>query len=98
MPWLQSNGYSYLRERMAKHREGGGGDILGWKLLGAVSTPNLESFARCLTSQESPLSLFADMAEKGILFSDGMEDDCVVFGAGMEVEIGVVAQQGRLVV
>ena len=23
--------------------------ILGWKLLDAVSTPNLESFARCLT-------------------------------------------------
>ena len=25
------------------------GYILGWKLLDAVSTPNLESFARCLT-------------------------------------------------
>ena len=26
------------------------GRTLGWKLLDAVSTPNLESFARCLTS------------------------------------------------
>jgi len=24
-------------------------DTMGWKLLDAVSTPNLESFARCLT-------------------------------------------------
>lgn len=49
-------------------------------------------------SQEQPLSLFSDMAEKGILFSDGMEDDCVVFGAGMEVKIGIAGQQGKLVI
>lgn len=48
-------------------------------------------------SQGRPLSLFSDMAEKGILFSDGMEDDYVVFSAGMEVKIGVAEQQGRLV-
>lgn len=45
-----------------------------------------------------PLCLRSDMAEKGILFSDGMEDDCLSFTAGMEVRIGIAKQQGRLVV
>lgn len=47
---------------------------------------------------DHPLSLFSDMAEKGILFSDGMEDDCLSFAAGMGVRIGVARQEGRLVV
>ncbi|MET3119949.1 hypothetical protein AAKU64_004197, partial [Undibacterium sp. GrIS 1.8] len=29
------------------------GDTLGWKLLDAVSTPNLVSIARCLTSRST---------------------------------------------
>lgn len=45
-----------------------------------------------------PLSLFSDMAEKGILFSDGMEDDFIAFTAGLEVRIGVAEQQGQLVI
>lgn len=45
-----------------------------------------------------PLSLFSDMAEKGMLFSDGMEDDCVAFTSGMGLRIGVAEQQGQLVV
>lgn len=45
-----------------------------------------------------PLALASDMAENGILFSDGMEEDCIAFTAGMEVRIGVAAQQGQLVV
>lgn len=44
------------------------------------------------------LSLISDMAEKGILFSDGMEDDCLTFSAGMQVNIGVAEQVGKLVV
>lgn len=46
----------------------------------------------------SPLTLFSDMAENGILFSDGMESDCLAFTAGLEVRIAVAPQQGRLVV
>jgi hypothetical protein len=49
-------------------------------------------------SESSSLSLFSDMAEKGILFSDGMEEDCIAFPAGMEVRIGLAEQEGRLVV
>lgn len=49
-------------------------------------------------AETSPLCLRSDMAERGILFSDGMEDDCLSFTAGMEVRIGIAAQQGRLVV
>lgn len=45
-----------------------------------------------------PLALASDMAEKGILFSDGMEEDCIAFTSGMEVRIGVAARQGQLVV
>ncbi|HET8730495.1 MAG TPA: hypothetical protein VFM34_05230 [Moraxellaceae bacterium] len=45
-----------------------------------------------------PLSLFSDMAEKGILFSDGMEDDFVAFSAGLEISIGVAERQGQLVI
>ena len=31
---------------------------MGWKLLDAVSTPNLESFARCLTSRTEQVEDF----------------------------------------
>lgn len=45
-----------------------------------------------------PLSLFSDMAENGIIFSDGMESDCLSFSSGMSLEVRVAARQGRLVV
>jgi hypothetical protein len=38
------------------------------------------------------------MAEKGIMFSDGMEDDCLAFTAGMGVRIGVAEKRGALVI
>lgn len=38
------------------------------------------------------------MAERGFLFSDGMEEDCLAFTAGMQLRIGVAKTQGRLVV
>lgn len=44
------------------------------------------------------LSLISDMADRGILFSDGMEDDCLAFSAGMGLKIGVADQKGSLVI
>jgi hypothetical protein len=43
------------------------GDTLGWKLLDAVSTPNLESIARCLTTQRFPYGIIYEATETEIL-------------------------------
>lgn len=45
-----------------------------------------------------PLHLTSLMAEGGVIFSDGIEADCLEFNAGTRVEITVAARRGRLVV
>lgn len=47
---------------------------------------------------EETLVLRSDMAQDGVLFSDGMLDDAIAFSSGMEVRIRVAGRQGRLVI
>lgn len=44
------------------------------------------------------LALTSQMAEGGVIFSDGIEADYLEFNAGTRVEIAVAARRGRLVV
>ena len=45
-----------------------------------------------------PLTLTAHMADNGVIFSDGMEDDFLAFNAGATATIGLAANKARLVV
>ena len=47
---------------------------------------------------DAPLRVRSRMPEGGIIFSDGMEADCLQFTAGMEATIAPSATRGRLVV
>ncbi len=38
------------------------------------------------------------MPEKGVIFSDGIEDDYIEFNSGTEVTITVAEKQGNLIV
>ena len=49
-------------------------------------------------SAESPLKLLSLMAEKGVIFSDGMEADFLEFNSGMTATVGVADKQGYLVI
>jgi NAD kinase len=46
----------------------------------------------------TPLVLESQMAEGGVIFSDGIEADCVRFDAGTRATIQVAARQGRLAI
>lgn len=46
----------------------------------------------------APLRLVSLMPEGGVIFSDGIENDFLAFGAGTTATIEVAAKQGRLVV
>ena len=48
-------------------------------------------------SEGEPFRVRSKMAEKGVIFSDGMEADAIEFNAGVEVNIGVSERQGCLV-
>lgn len=48
-------------------------------------------------TQEQPLVLVSQMAENGVVFSDGVEADFIEFNAGTTVTIGVAPKQGLLV-
>ena len=48
-------------------------------------------------TQEHPLYLLSYMAENGVIFSDGMENDYVTFNSGMQATISVATKQGCLV-
>ena len=45
-----------------------------------------------------PLVLESQMAEHGLIFSDGLEHDALEFNAGSRVEVSVAERRGRLVV
>lgn len=49
-------------------------------------------------TREQPLTLRSRMPEHGVIFSDGMENDFLRFGAGVTASIGIAAQRGQLVV
>ena len=43
------------------------------------------------------LTFVSNMAEKGIVFSDGILEDAIEFNAGMELKVSVAERIGRLV-
>lgn len=45
----------------------------------------------------APLVLVSQMAEHGVIFSDGMESDFIRFNSGTEAVIGIAAKKGHLV-
>jgi NAD kinase len=48
-------------------------------------------------SHEEPLTIVSEMAEHGIIFSDGIEGDFLEFNAGTRATIGIAKRQGLLV-
>ncbi|MBR1482231.1 MAG: sugar kinase [Ruminococcus sp.] len=49
-------------------------------------------------SRNTPLKIASQMAYNGVIFSDGMEQDCIEFNSGAAVEIGVCHHTGNLVI
>ena len=47
---------------------------------------------------ESPLQLQSQMAENGVIFSDGIEKDFLEFNSGTQASIGLAERKGQLVV
>jgi NAD kinase len=48
-------------------------------------------------SQETPLMLASQMAENGVIFSDGIEKDFLEFNSGTKAVIGIAEKRGALV-
>lgn len=48
--------------------------------------------------ERSPLRVVSQMPESGVIFSDGVEDDYLEFGSGVEASITVAERRGRLAV
>ena len=48
-------------------------------------------------SKGDPFRVLSKMSEKGVIFSDGMEEDEIEFNSGVEVSIGMAKTQGCLV-
>ena len=48
--------------------------------------------------QQAPISIVSEMAENGVIFSDGIENDFLEFNAGTQATIGVAERQGFLVI
>lgn len=48
--------------------------------------------------RNNALKVRSEMPENGVIFSDGIESDCLEFNSGMEAAIGLDQQQGCLVV
>ena len=46
---------------------------------------------------EHPLTLRSHMADNGVIFSDGMEDDFLAFNAGATATIGLAPNRAQLV-
>ena len=46
---------------------------------------------------ETPLILESRMAENGVIFSDGIEKDCLEFNSGAQATIGIAERKGLLV-
>lgn len=49
-------------------------------------------------TRDQPLTLLSEMAEIGVIFSDGIEKDFLEFNAGTKAIIAPAARQGRLIV
>jgi hypothetical protein len=49
-------------------------------------------------TRHDPLTLTSEMAENGVIFSDGIEKDFIEFNAGTKAVIAPAERQGRLVV
>lgn len=49
-------------------------------------------------SAEAPMTIVSEMAENGVIFSDGIEADFLEFNAGTRAAIGIAERQGLLVV
>ncbi len=47
---------------------------------------------------EAPMTVISEMAENGVIFSDGIEADFIEFNAGTRATIGIAERQGLLVV
>jgi hypothetical protein len=47
-------------------------------------------------AQGRPLKILSEMAENGVVFSDGIESDYLVFNSGIEASIEPATQKGRL--
>ena len=47
--------------------------------------------------KQSQLEIVSNMPVDGIIFSDGMEQDCLEFNTGQIAHIGVSEREGRLV-
>jgi len=60
------------------------------------NTTNVSIIFGTLTKNE-PFKILSKMAEKGVIFSDGMESDAIEFNAGVEVSIGIADKKGCLV-
>lgn len=50
-----------------------------------------------MLSKGDPFRVLSKMPEKGVIFSDGMEEDEIEFNSGVEVSIGMAKTQGCLV-
>ncbi|WP_246369559.1 sugar kinase [Saccharibacillus deserti] len=48
--------------------------------------------------ERNPLKIVSQMPEGGVIFSDGVEDDYLEFGSGIEASITVAERRGRLAV
>jgi len=44
------------------------------------------------------LSIVSQMGENGVIFSDGIEKDCIEFNSGMEARISVAEKKGNIVI
>jgi len=49
-------------------------------------------------TKEKPLKILSEMAENGVIFSDGIESDYLVFNSGIEATIAPTKKKGKLVV
>jgi NAD kinase len=49
-------------------------------------------------TRERPLKILSEMAENGVIFSDGIESDYLVFNSGIEATIAPAEKKGKLVV
>jgi NAD kinase len=49
-------------------------------------------------TRERPLKILSEMAENGVIFSDGIESDYLVFSSGIEATIAPAEKKGKLVV
>ena len=65
---------------------------------GTISDPNDQRIAGIRARYKGcPLILESQMAENGVIFSDGIEKDFLEFNSGTQVVIGIAEKKGMLV-